>query len=703
MLQRGFQIQGQRNWTWRFSRDAEPERSRIGDIGAEDHFYSEPPSDGSETLDGRITNFEGTRLGPLLNRIKGLEVGSVVDGGDASRIIAHLAMRAAHLRCVLVKGLRGFISGAEVAFSNPGVLQRVLGFDMGEPTQRFREAVSEIGALPQVRASGVPAAVVERMMFATAQENFECIFAEHQPAMRATFEFIDAQSEQLVRNSHNKALEHDFEGAVRSEFLAAYAWRLEPAPNEGAIMPDCVAIGLAADGTALPYMVGDQDAFVAIVMPVSSSKVLVGRARQVPDFAFVSLNERLAECCETFFIAANDNADFVGLSHAIGKRSALPIDAAIEEVLSDFALLKPQADPHTEDVAETDEPSEPVLPTEGWQLSIVGCGDDPEWLERVRNWTQGLVLTLARKMPLERLDGITFANDYAAALRDLDRGIAVTRPLEPTSNEIGLGIAMSPAVVRDCVIKRRVVAHAAIAEALVGQDEDLCRWAIHALASQLAVVALTQIVDETLPGILMKPTAKPIDGFLYQWVGSALDGYIVARECACYAPDTYPDEQRTLLVGTLNQAREAIPAARLDYRYHGNLDRLLDVAMPAVGYVLDFAAHLLGHCDAAHVSPFDTEGTLEAALKECGFLGWFAQFQRDLASFCERIGSWESFDEFLAFNRHVERLAWQFGLVPFETTEGELRVQVPLSSDIAKLIEATAHGVMPPHPPPESS
>jgi hypothetical protein len=707
MLQRGFHIRGQRNWTWRFARGCAPERAHIPDIGAEDHFYSDAPADGSATLDGRITKFEGTRFGSLLTSVKRQEIGSDVDAGDAALIVAHLSLRAAHFRDVLSKGLKSLAAGVAEAFSDPIVFERIFGFDAGEPTQRFRATFDqEIAARPEVQASGIPLDVVERMAFALARENFESLFEEQHPKLRTALQLFAAQSERLARSGHNKGLEADLEGATRRDHLACYTWRLEPAPPEGAIMPDCVAVGLATDDSMLPYMVGDQDAFAAIVMPISASKLLVGRSPDAPAMSPAGLNERLAECCEAFFIAATDNPVLSDLSSAIGTRSSLPVDEAVEEALSEYRAGPPKPASESvgdEDVEANEASRDPMLPLGGWQLSLLDCAGDAEWVERVKVSTFTLVTELARNMPLMRLDGITFAADYPAALRALDRGVPGAQPLEATANEVGVGIAMSPAIIRDGIIKRRVVAVAALADALISEVEHERTWAIHALGCQLAVVALSQIVDEALPETLMKPIDNPIDRFLYPWVSDAIDGYIVARECARYGYHAYAEEQRTLLVGALNRARETIPAARFDYRYHADMRQLLHVTMPAVGFVLNAAAHLLGHCDGLQLSPFDEQGRLENALQECGLLGWFAQFRRDLASFCDRIGRWESFVEFLAFNRHVERVVWQFGLVPFETANGGLHVEVPLATDAVKLLEATARGVPLPQRPQETT
>src|SRR5579864_2579729 len=239
MLQRGFQIRREPNWTWRYVRGRAPERSRIADTGFEYHFYSDPAAvDEERTLDGRITKFESTRLGELLHRVKRLEAGSSVDAADAAAIVAHLATRAGHIREVFADGLKGVVEGAADTLADGGVFRRALGFDAGEPTQRFRDTIRDgLLSRPDVLASGIPPDVVERMAFALASENFGQLFAEQKPRMQSALQLFAAQSERLARDAHNRALEKNLEGGARRELLASLSWQLRSAPTTGAIMP----------------------------------------------------------------------------------------------------------------------------------------------------------------------------------------------------------------------------------------------------------------------------------------------------------------------------------------------------------------------------------------------------------------------------------------------------------------------------------
>ena len=91
--------------------------------------------------------------------------------------------------------------------------------------------------------------------------------------------------------------------------------------------------------------------------------------------------------------------------------------------------------------------------------------------------------------------------------------------------------------------------------------------------------------------------------------------------------------------------------------------------------LLNVAADLLGHCVFTGEPPLDGTGALEDILQRAGLLGWIGVDYDDRARIHRRSGRWESFDEFLAFNIHAERLLFAVGMFAWETPEG-LRVEV---------------------------
>jgi hypothetical protein len=132
-----------------------------------------------------------------------------------------------------------------------------------------------------------------------------------------------------------------------------------------------------------------------------------------------------------------------------------------------------------------------------------------------------------------------------------------------------------------------------------------------------------------------------------------------------------------------------IPAARLDYRFHGDLDKLMDIAAAHVGPVLQFAARLIGHYDGVDQSSFDAEGRLDAALQKFNLRAWYDIYAIDLRKFWNQRGHWRSPKELLALNPHVDRLMWQFGIFSWLNDDGRMRVLIPLVTDVRALGPAT--------------
>jgi len=296
--------------------------------------------------------------------------------------------------------------------------------------------------------------------------------------------------------------------------------------------------------------------------------------------------------------------------------------------------------------------------------------------------------SVVRMMPLDRLDGVTFASDYPAALRDLDRGFGSSAPpLQPTTEEYGVGVAMAPTVMRDEVCKTHIVMRGEIGHSLVNPDENIWRPALHLFVGMLAHAACTQILDESLPGVLLKPIEDQYDRFLYGCIHSAWTAYFTSRASAAfYEEGGLP--QRELLLSVLKRAQSNIPAARLAYRFHGNIDELLGIVMPRIADILRFSGSVLGHYDGLEKSFFD-DAALTAALDEMGLRDWTVFFGSELSRLWDRRGNWCSFQEFLTLNRHVERLFWCFGMFPWKTDDGRIHITVPLASDADKLAGST--------------
>ena len=277
------------------------------------------------------------------------------------------------------------------------------------------------------------------------------------------------------------------------------------------------------------------------------------------------------------------------------------------------------------------------------------------------------VSAMAKALPLDRLDGITVSDNYPAALRAVDQGFANAPAIETVSSEIGVGIAHTVTVLRSGVVKGRIVLSNTVCAWLISDDRMVADWGVQTLVSQLARVALIRMVDEALPGHLLAAVKGGLTGWLYQVADGVPHTYIASWTAAAFGDVTETViGERELLANSLDRLRSRASDARRVYRGENDAEEFLGVVMPAIGDVLAFAASLSGHCASAGVSALDGKGDLAAALDRAGLSRWFDVYQADLERFRRRLGMWESFEEFLAFNRHVERLLWGIGMILWE-------------------------------------
>jgi hypothetical protein len=682
---------------------AEPFISGIDRAAAEGYFYSRLATDGSKTLDDKITDYE-SRLDQLVGELRALAPGDTADPLTAAEVIAHLTTRNAHLRGSFAQGMKTIAAHARAVFSDQDTLLGLLGLDESEPGPRFRERVGKsVDQNAMMAQAGLPPRVLERVAFFLAKENFASADLEHIRPLLTALDELENQASALARDSHNKVLATSVAPAIRVAKLGVLRWRVEEADFD-LILPDCVAIGLTTDGKPHPLMMADADEIAAVAMPLGSRALLVGRSQAVPNLDISSFNAAAAACSQSYFLAASQADELVGLLGRLGSRALSVIEDAVRNGVYEL-LPAPQDRPSAdEDRGDPSAPSNEDLaaPKAPNSIAITFRGDFDEALrERIAEATAQIVAEACWTVPLDRLDGITFADDYVEGLRMLDRGFPTARPVETHQTDSAAGIAQAPTVMRDGIVKGHVVMSGALARHLIGGDAFYRQLAVHALVNQLALVGCTEIFDETLPGVLLKPFKDGFDHDMQACVWSGWHGYFAARASAAFNPAHFNLEAEVLLAA-LREAKTEIPAARLAYRQHGDLGQLFQVVLRRLAFILEHAGDLLGHYDGLGMPLLDGVPELHVALKELGLSNWVESYHQQLAELWDRRGEWTSFDEFLALNRHTERLLWQFGIFPWRTEDGGYRVEIPLATDAMDLLrmtsEALAKGELPKTP-----
>jgi hypothetical protein len=415
-----------------------------------------------------------------------------------------------------------------------------------------------------------------------------------------------------------------------------------------------------------------------------------------------AINVAAAACCHDFFLAATDA--HVDLIEEIGKVATTDIETGLNGAIQEFRLERELTTviEHVDVGPSPEEQDAQERPASGgfsYQVSCFDFGDD-KLVGRIAKTLKYIVEDIARILPLDRLDGITFAADYPAGLRSVDRGRPNLPPPKTVSEDVGVGVAMTLPVERDGIVKGRIVLSGGVGLGLIGEAGSHGQWALHTIVHELAQVSMIQLFDESFPGIIFNPLTDGYEGPLFLSVNNALDSYAASRVSSCFGDcDEIMRAHQQLLVSILALSQQKIPEARLAYRYDGDIPKLVEVTRPIVGHILSFSATLLGHADGTRRRPFDDGGVLEAALAKAGLLGWLKTFEFDLRTYWDRRGRWESLDELFRFNRHVERVYWQFGMFWSRNEGGGSRLDIPVAIDASAFLEATPRGVPVPNLP----
>ena len=680
-LQRAFGIRPRRREIWYFSRSEAAERRLIKRTASEDFFYSKVRADGRLTLDDAITRIESD-LAVWLRDIRSKSPGDVIAAKVAAAIVFHLAQRTAHFRAMFSEGMARVLERAEESFAERDSVEALMGTDNVVPTDRFRElATSELASNPEVAQFNIPLRVLERIAFLLAKENV----AEMVGFASVVLDWWRPQATEFVRDSHNQGLGRavDSSESEYEAFLRTFDWTVEQAPATGAILPDCVVVAVGSKGKAGNHMLIGRDKLRALLLAVSPQRLLVGCK---PGFALpddFDYNFEAACLSHTFFLAPRNDDDASRLCATIGQKLgptlAEAVDCGFEEVVAGES-----GDMTGDEVSGIEALGWKPTSACRYELLLEGCGDE-HTLVRVRDAVVALVAELAGVMPLERLDGITIGSDYPALLRTVKRGWDSAPMPETVPPEVGIGVAQTVTVKRSGMVKGRIVVSSIVSDALIAEDAEQKAWGAYVLVRRLAAVALMEIVEGRLPGTLLGLPGDGIDGWLRVNLGGAPESYSASWMAAAFGhSEEIAAGRRELLAEGIDRMITVVPQERLAYREHGDLDRLLGVALPTIQHVLIVGADLLGHCAFTGEDPLGSTSDLGDALDRAGLRKWFRVYGDDLARFHQRLGRWASFEEFLAFNIHAERLLLAVGMFIWDSPEG-VRVEVPLGADAEAL------------------
>jgi hypothetical protein len=303
--------------------------------------------------------------------------------------------------------------------------------------------------------------------------------------------------------------------------------------------------------------------------------------------------------------------------------------------------------------------------------------------EKAREFGRSLWSTvheIGRYIDLERLDGVTVGWDYDEALLSVDRGIDGLRPLSRSDGEV-VGIAMSPPVLRDGVVKVHLVFGANYLVGLMADDqsEDV-QFAVAVVAHECAHVEVTKQRDLAFPGTVLQ---AHYDGYEAEIFGQIADicweEYAACRLAAPFSSGKCGDYTKGL-EAVLAVGRKRSNHAIRAYRRHADLNRVINEAGSALCEPLKVASYLLGHMDAVRLDWPELPATRQV-LVDAGYAELVDDLRNRLRVLWHGRQAWDSIAEFDPLREVVRGCFASGGFFFSGRPDGTAYVEIPFSPE----------------------
>ncbi|TWO71452.1 hypothetical protein FN976_11085 [Caenimonas sedimenti] len=314
---------------------------------------------------------------------------------------------------------------------------------------------------------------------------------------------------------------------------------------------------------------------------------------------------------------------------------------------------------------------------DGLRVQVQGF-DDQQAADGLGEQLTALFVQMGRYFDIQRLDGVTIAIDYEEALRSLDRGCA-TRELAPSRGRT-VGVAMTPSVLRDGVLKSHVFVDAAVFFGML--KEDRYERAMQLLAHECAHVEVNAHYDRCFPDTLLRTKyMNAQQGARSEVILASWDEYAACALSAKRGENPEADYRETFL-NDLADARERGNECIKAYRLHSQVGQIVREIREIYGGLMKHAAYYLGNAAGFGKSWRDDPAVAEA-LTEHWFLPFFERLETALAALYAELGVWPNHDGFEVIGDIGEDLMCEGGMYFYDSPDhpGEVGVQLPLTPD----------------------
>ncbi|AXO14563.1 DUF4238 domain-containing protein [Thalassospira indica] len=652
-------------WMYRKGLPEPVQVSRI-DVAATRDFYSKPSAEGYETLDDLITQYEND-LAAIVDEIRNVPVGETIPSKEISEVVAHLVVRTAHMREFIEEGISLVVSSVE-AMPNE-ILDRE-NFPKHKVPSKFMDiALEEFEKSPLKQLTPITSETLVRMAYQRLREDFEQFHESALAISSLLLEEIQGRVSGLGGETHKRVLTKELVPEVRRQALERFHWKVVELPSNDAVLPDCVAIAKDDEGWG-PCALTDRMTTTHVVVPLSSGKLAVGSSSHDWEDVIECYNRVAQESSLTFYLTGRRQDRSQLLLEELGSstRSKLSniTSTAYSNAVASFRFQNENSESQlVEPVTWAD-----AFVGEGFNFSVSlrDFGDD-EHAKMIAEEIAAIVKELAAILPLHRIDGFTFANDFEDALKalDPDKDINSLIGIDPNSSTVQILVR------RNNKLKTHFVLRGYLAGYLAGRDTELKDEAENTICYGLGTLAFYTLVETKFSEQSRVRDLDDFECWLLRYNESLLATYFSYR-----LVNTRPKEQEfyaELALDELNSMVQVTSKAHDLYQLDRDHESYFETSAVCASRFMTSLARYFASCKNENTD-LHSENLLWNALCKFGLSKWAKLFSEDLFSFNSGLNDWVDFDEVNFLNRHLERLLFDFGIVADQLQDGTFYVHV---------------------------
>lgn len=665
LLQRGFEASksGKHTQVWVFRKGQAAYKSSTEGVAAQRHFYSEPSLD-EDALDNIITRYEKDVLTPAVEGLRNSPLGRV-ESDVAASVVSHLSIRAAFVRGAFSEVTKKFLDHMSQVLASDESARAYMGIDSASTDSLIEKTISERLVEDAAMLSENARHRLGRMVRFRFREHFHADFTSMDGMFDMLIERFAGVTSSGIENGHIRALEREIVPLKRTELLKSLHWKLVLVPeNSHVILPDCLA--LASDDAELshltPYTLVDDDALSSVLMPVSSSRVLVGSRADVV-LEWEKLNSSLAQSSLDFFISSRNGMEVAGLAEQIGHAVSNHSQKLVEKDAFDAPL------PHPERSAPTTARLVPLVPIVEFAPRSLSSGT----LEAAMR----AQLRAPELAPyLDHLRAVVVVPDVASMLTQ--RGVPLN---EYGQQQVQFGTCHSSFTPEGFVCE--VFVPAELAQLMVNVNAEHASAASTLVRHHLGRAAYTHFFAGSVSQQEVQEPRGQLENLLLSMAQLVASHYFGARLSSPQKMGLQEFQMTDALQAqAMNWSLEGLSRVRAQYLADPDVDRLLLTLAVFTEALFTTAA---SGCVLRQVNPTGWEsGKCAKILDAAGLLNWFYLLSRDMDSYFVARDAWAGIAELEFLSIHAERILWGFGFY-LSPAGNQIRVDVGNDQELAML------------------